>query len=221
MDNPVTPASSTPSQPSQPTTQTQSTPQASPPQPAQQNSTNSQQPTSPNPSPMPETNKPKVSFDFDPRTKLTVQWSAIWYGVGAIITNVAAQISYYFIGGIAGEIMRSFGGIFDTFSAEMLIKDVIWGVITGAIAGFILSKFYPQIQNINRKYLKNYLNTMFKLLFYPSLAGAVLGFLLSTTAAFATGIMPLIIIFAGVVVSSYVYAKMLSKKVEGQYPPPA
>lgn len=166
--------------------------------------------------------KPKISFDFDSRTKLTVQWSAIWYGVGAIIESFASQISFYFMGGLAGELMRtfSFGAVFGNSFFPTLLKEAIWGVIIGAVVGFVLSKFYPQIQDLNRKYLKSKLNSMFKLLFYPSLVGAILGFLISTTAVFATGIMPLIIVAAGVIASSFIYAKMLSKKVEGLYQPP-
>lgn len=205
-----------PTQPVQPATPPVAAPVAAPQQsaPAQSPSTG---PTPPAPAPG---IKPKISFDFDSRTKLTVQWSAIWYGVGVVIENVATQLSIFFTGGIAGEIFRSLGGIFETFSVQYLIKDMIWGVIIGAVAGFVLSKFYPQIQDLNRKYLKSKLNNMFKLLFYPSLVGAILGFLISTTAAFATGIMPLIIVAAGVIASSFIYAKMLSKKVEGLYQPP-
>lgn len=197
-----------------PTPPTLTPPVAAPPQPAQT-------PTPPQQPSQTSGTKPAISFDFDSRTKLTVQWSAIWYGVGAIIQNVAAQLSIFFIGGLAGEIFRSIGGnFFNTFSFPLLLKEAIWGVIIGAIAGFVLSKFYPKIQDLNRKYLKSKLNSMFKLLFYPSLVGALLGFLISTTAAFATGIMPLIIVAAGMIVSNFIYAKMLSKKIEGLYQPP-
>lgn len=165
--------------------------------------------------------KPTISFDFDSRTKTTMQWSAIWYGVSAIIQNVAGQLSIFFMGGIAGEFFRSFGGFFNTFSFPMLLNKVIWGVITGAVAGFVISKFYPQIQDLNRKYLKSKLNTLFKLLFYPSLIGAALGFLISSSVAFITGFMPLIIVAAGIIVGRYIYAKMLTRKIEGLYQPPA
>lgn len=213
-----TPVTASP-QPIMPTAQTPATPPAATPV------TPPQQPapaTTPSvPAAAASGTKPAISFDFDSRTKTTMQWSAIWYGVGAIIQNVASQLSILFMGGIAGEIFRSFGGFFNTFSFPMLLNKVIWGVITGAVAGFVISKFYPQIQDLNRKYLKSKLNTLFKLLFYPSLIGAALGFLISSSVAFITGFMPLIIVTAGVIVSSFIYAKMLTKKIEGLYQPPA
>ena len=95
--------------------------------------------------PAPQSSVPKISFDFDARTKLTVQWSAIWYGVGAIIQSFANQISFYFMGGLAGELMRTFslGTVFGNSFFPTLIKETIWGVVIGAVAGFVISKFYP------------------------------------------------------------------------------
>lgn len=195
-------------------------PQATPPQnpPAQQQPTGQQPPSPQQP---PPGGKSKISFDLDPRTKATIQWSAIWFAVGAAIENVFGFISFYFMGGVAGEFLRAFGGFFNTYPFGILVQDILWGAVSGAIAGFILSKFYTQIQEINKKYLKGKLDTFFKLLFYPSLVGAIIGFLLVSGTAYMTGLMPIIIIFAGVVLSSFVYAKMLSGKVGNQYPSPA
>lgn len=170
--------------------------------------------------PQPPAQGQKPSFDLDPRTKLTVQWSAIWYAVGSVIEFVFGYISIYFVGGMTGEFLRAFGGFFETFPVGVLFREIIVGAIIGAIAGFVISKFYHYIQEWNIRYLKGKLDTFFKLLFYPSLAGAIIGFLLTSTASFAIGFMPIIIVFVGVVLSSFIYAKMLTKKVVAQYAAP-
>lgn len=161
----------------------------------------------------------KPALNLDPRTKLTIQWSAIWYAVGSVIEFILGYISIYFIGGM-GEFLGAFGGFFKFFPFGVLIREIIIGAIIGAIAGFLISKFYPYLQKWNVQYLKGKLDTFFKLLFYPSLAGAIIGFLLSSAGSFVLGIMPVIIIFAGSVLGSFVYAKMLTKKVGAQYPAP-
>lgn len=176
--------------------------------------------STPTPTTQPQAQGQKPSFDLDPRTKLTIQWSAIWYAVGSVIEFVFGYMSIYFVGGIEGEFLRAFGGFFETFPFGVLIREIIVGSIIGAIAGFVISKFYHYLQEWNVKYLKGKLDTFFKLLFYPSLAGAIIGFLLTSTASFAIGFMPIIIVFVGVVLSSFIYAKMLTKKVGAQYPAP-
>lgn len=174
----------------------------------------------PAPTQQPQAQGQKPAFDLDPRTKLTIQWSAIWYAVGSVIEFIFGYMSIYFIGGFGGEFLRAFGGFFETFPFGILIREIIVGAIIGAIAGFLISKFYPYIQKWNVQYLKGKLDTFFKLLFYPSLAGAIIGFLLSSAGSFAIGIMPIIVIFAGSVLGSFVYAKMLTTKVGAQYPTP-
>lgn len=165
-------------------------------------------------------NQPKTPLDLDPRTFETLKWSAVWNAVASAIENVFAYVSLFFIGGYTGQILSAFGGIAKTFPIGQLVKDACWGAVYGAIGGFVLSKFYPQIQNLNRKYLKGWLNTFFKLLFYPSLAGSIIGFFMSSVASFAIGFMPIIIIVAGSVLSSYIYAKMMTQKVGSKFPPP-
>lgn len=164
---------------------------------------------------------PKIPLDLDPRTMATVKWSAIWNGVGGAIKAIAGYLSFFFIGGFAGDFIRSFGGVANDFPVGKLIQDTVWGAIYGAVFGFLISKFYPQIQQWNRQYLKGWLNTFFKLLFYPSLVGSVLAFFMTSVSGFAIGFMPLLIILAGMVVSSFIYAKMMTKYVGSSYPPPA
>lgn len=227
--NPATTVQQPPATTVQPSPAFAVPPSPAPTQPTQ-TSTSQPQPVTPTPqsqlqtspsSPQSTTPKFKIDFTLDPRTKLTVQWSAILFGAAELIKAIASYISQFFLGGIAGEIMRSFGNIFGNVPVGMFIREVIWGVITGAIAGFILSKFYPFIQDWNRRYLKGRLNTMFKLLFYPALAGSILGFFLGSAFSFAFGIGSILVTTIGVIVADLLYAKILSAKIAGLYEPPA
>src|SRR3989338_5365667 len=119
MDNQI-PAQNNPQPVQQPQPPAQSAPQPAP---------------TPAPTPQPQAQGSKPSFDLDPRTKLTIQWSAIWYAVGSVIEFVFAYMSIYFVGGITGEFMRAFGGFFETFPIGVLIREIIVGAIIGAIAG--------------------------------------------------------------------------------------
>lgn len=174
--------------------------------------------SSPPPPPPQPPQLPKIPLDLDPRTIATLKWSAIWNAVASAISTIAGYISLSFMGGLEGEILRAFGGsIVKQFPVGDLIRDAIWGAVYGAIFGFVISKFYTQIQELNRQYLKGWLNTFFKLLFYPSLAISVLFFLLGSVVRFDTAFL---IILAGFVVSSFVYAKMMTKSVGSLYQPP-
>lgn len=174
----------------------------------------------PQPPPANGPSLPKIPVDLDPRTIVTMKWSAVWNAVGGAIVSVAGYFSFYFIGGLAGDILRTFGGVTRNFPIGELIKDILWGAAYGAIFGFLISKFYTQIQQWNRQYLKGWLNTFFKLLFYPSLVGSLLAFLMTSAAGFGIGFMPLLIILAGVILKGFVYAKMMAKYVGQLYPPP-
>ena len=108
---------------------------------------------------------PKIPLDLDPRTLATVKWSAIWSGVGGAIKAVAGYLSFFFIGGLAGDFIRTFGGVANNFPVGKHIQSVVWGAIYGAVFGFLISKFYPQIQQWNRQYLKGWLNTFLNFCF--------------------------------------------------------
>gem|GEM_PF-6435260 len=191
----------------------QASPAASPPPPPP--------PPPSSPPPVPSgPSMPKIPLDLDPRTMATIKWSAIWNGVGGAIKAVAGYLSFFFIGGLAGDLIRTFGGVTNNFPVGKLIQNVLWGAIYGAVFGFLISKFYPQIQQWNRQYLKGWLNTFFKLLFYPSLVGSVLAYFMMSVSGFGIGFMPLLVILAGMLVSSFLYAKMMTKYVGPLYPPP-
>ncbi len=177
--------------------------------------TESSPPSSPNP-------KKEFSFDLDERTKQTMIWSGVFYALASGIQDIATQLSYRFYGGVYGELAqfsRMYGMHIKTFSFEHLISAIIWGLVGGVIFGFILSKFYTKIQEINKTYLKSKLNTMFKLLFYPTVVGAILYLLIGGAMSFSIGFMPILVVFVGIVLGNFLYAKLLSTKIEKDYPP--
>ncbi len=183
--------------------------------PSSEGSHESKSPKQGNPGP-----KKEFSFDLDERTKKTMIWSAVWYAVALGIENVVQQMSYYFVGGTAGYFYRAYGGALDYFHAGSLFNDLLWGAVIGAVVGFVLSKFYSHIQDIVKKHLKGKLDTMFKLLFYPSLVGAAFALFFGGMFAFAVGAMFVLINIGGSVLGAFVYAKMLSGKIEKDYPSP-
>ncbi len=153
---------------------------------------------------------PSPEFKLDQRTVETIKWSAAWSAVSSAIQTCAGYLSLYFIGGYYWGLVRQ-------LVVRQLINDALWGAIIGAIIGLVLSKFYPQIQEINKKFLGGSLNTFFKLLFYPVVVGSLLGLFLTSAVSFVIGITPLLIVVAGAILGGYVYAKMMTKHVGSLY----
>lgn len=153
--------------------------------------------------PPPPPKLPKISLNLDLRTFDTLKWSAVWNGVGGAILTIA-----------------SFRGGLQDFPVGQLISNMLWGAVYGAVFGFLISKFYTQIQTWNRQYLKGRLNTFFKLLFYPSLAGSLFAFFGLSPLGRIFGFLPFLFILAGIILKSFIYAKMMTKYVGQFYPHP-
>lgn len=169
-------------------------------------------------------NQAQASFNFNlnPRDKETIKWSAIWNAAAGAIVYAANYASGYFIGGLGGEMMklgRALGSpsYYNTFSVGDFIVAAFWGAVWGAIGGFILSRFYDTFKQWNVTYLKGKLNTLFKLLFYPTIVGALIGLFFGGIFSFAIGIMPILIVVIGEIVARFLYAKMLVKNVGNLY----
>lgn len=172
-------------------------------------------------------------FVFDAKTVQAIQWSAIASAAAAAIDGVAG----YFAGRLAAKAVVSkltgaylggaYGDLVSTsmarsgayaFSARGFITSIIWGAVYGAIGGWALSKFFPVFLRWNQQFLKGKLDSFFKLLFYPTVVGAVLLALLGTVASFITGFSAWIIMIIGLLVSRFVYAKVMDIKVGRLFP---
>lgn len=160
---------------------------------------------------MPPSGSPKFTLNLDLRTLETLKWSAVWNAVGAGILYGFTYISYFFLGGLVGEFVRAVPGLIGGFQFGHLINTMFWGAVYGAVVGFLLSKFYAEIQKLNSQYLQGKLNTFFKLLFYPSLALSLLVFVMGSAASF--GFMSFLVVVIGMIVRAYVYAEMMQRKV--------
>ena len=96
----------------------------------------------------------------------------------------------------------------------VLLTDVIYGAIGGAIAGWVIAKFYPVFVDWQKKFLSNKLNSFFKILFWPYLVGLAISLVLSRVMY--SNFTVLIIIAVADLASIYIYAKMMDKTV-GKY----
>ena len=149
-------------------------------------------------------------MELDQKAKDSIQWMAIY---GAVASGAESIVTYF-----ANVFLTAYGSFIGIsgFPVNMLLNGVLWGAIYGAIFGFVLSKFYQQIMDFNRDYLKNFFGSLFKLLFYPYIISGIFGVLGGLGAAAAgIGIGPLVA-FVGIVVVRYFYAKMVVSKL-GQY----
>ena len=90
---------------------------------------------------------------------------------------------------------------------EVLVSDLIWGAIGGAIAGWIIAKFYPVFVGWQKKFLGNKLNSFFKILFWPYLVGFVISLILTGALSMMySGFIVLIIVAVADLVAVYLYA---------------
>lgn len=130
-------------------------------------------------------------------------WSAVYNAGATVAESIISNIAF---SALLGYSLSIVGGV---------VNAAVNGAIIGAIMGYVLSQWYPQVLAINKKYLGNKFNTLFKLLFYPYLIGAALSLLTSMGFASIVGMAPLVAV-VGTVVTRYAYAKLLVGKI-GKY----
>ena len=157
---------------------------------------------------------------LDQKTKDTALWSAIGYGIRSIIVAIIGAIAFRMLVPAYVNVYGISVALGNTgVNVGAIINTIIWGVIMGAIAGIILAKFYLQIQKINQNVFGGWFNTLFKLLFYPSVVASVLSIFLAGGFGSVFGgryFVYLIFSIAAELLGSYVYAKLMVKQV-GQY----
>lgn len=158
---------------------------------------------------------------FDQKTLDTIKASAIWNAVAGAITSVSGMlISYYVVRSVIGGYLGNYLGQYATprlFDFGAFLSGIVWGAIGGAIAGYVIAKFYPVFVGWQRKYLANRLDTFFKILFWPYIVGFAVslilgGLLMTISSAFVWVIIGAVIDLAAI----YLYAKMMDKSV-GKY----
>lgn len=176
----------------------------------------------PPPPPPPQFKLPQNDYTkFDEKTIATIKASAIWNGVAGIITSLAGTLAvYYFTKNLYGGILGNYLGKSlapKMINMGLLISDVIWAVIWGAVAGWVISKFYPVFVGWQQKYLGNKLNSFFKLLFWPYVVGIVAEMVLSGALSTISSRFNIFIVVAlADLVAVFIYAKMMDKAV-GKY----
>jgi len=166
----------------------------------------------------------KIDYSkFDEKTINTMKQSAIWNAVAMAITSIASSLAVYYFArslyndlGIYGnELARAYAPQLINFGG--LVSSIIWGAIWGAIGGYIIAKFYPILMGWQKKFLGDKLNTLFKLLFWPYIIGALLSLLMAGGFSYMYGgFTGSIIVIIGDLIAGFVYAKMMDKNV-GKY----
>ncbi len=141
---------------------------------------------------------------MDPKMKETVMWSAI-YNAGAMVVQSLVNMYVFSVWVGAG----TFYGAFGTINA--VIAWAIFGALGGAIIGFILAMWFPKIMELQKKYLKDYVNSLYKLIFYPYILAAALSLLSNLR-----GVLPALVSAGVMLAVGYAYAKMMDKKL-GKY----
>lgn len=176
---------------------------------------------------MDQNNQQKDYAKMDGKTIDTIKTSAIWTAVSAAITSTAGMIaSYYFVKSLYTKMIGDYGYL-GTYMGQLnrpqmidlgsLIASVIYGAIGGAIAGWVIAKFYPVFVGWQKKYLNGKLNSFFKMMFWPSAVGFVISLVMTgALSMISSSFMILVINVLAGVGASYLYAKMMDKAV-GKY----
>ena len=142
---------------------------------------------------------------FDQKTKDTMMWSAVYNAGASAVESVIGNIAF---SALLGYSISAAGGV---------VNALVNGAIIGAVMGYVLAQWYPQVMQLQAKYLGNKFSSLFKILFYPYLIGAALSLLTSVGFSSIVGVAPLVAV-VGTVATRYAYAKLLTAKV-GQYYP--
>ncbi len=176
------------------------------------------QPTAPSGS-APRPGVPKNLFTLDAKTIDVLKWSAIWNVAAGVIDALVAWLASAWALRGASQALGALGAYVratPTFDIGDFVRTIIWAAIYGAIGGFVLMKFYPVFVGWQRKYLGGKLNNLFKLLFWPTVVGALIGALLLSPLGFVLGFGTVILIIVGTLVARFVYAKGMEKTI-GKY----
>jgi hypothetical protein len=150
-------------------------------------------------------------MELDQKTKDSIKWMAIYGG----IASAAEGLANYF----ATSFFAPFGALVGVggLPVNQILNNLIWGAVSGAIFGFVLSRYYVQIIEFNRKYLWNFFGSLFKLLFYPYVIGGLFGLLGGGIAVAAGAGVFILVAFGATLVIRYFYAKMVVAKLSQYY----
>lgn len=159
---------------------------------------------------------------MDGKTKSIITQCTIYSVIGSAISSGGAFIAQFFIGGQLGYAQRTLytlgytRPLYDRFwlmSPGQFIINIIFAVIIGAIVGYIVAAFWPVIERYAKQYTGNFLNTPFKILFYPSLVLALWGFL----GAYVFGVVAAVCIVGSNILGRFVFAKAVDGVVRKNF----
>ena len=149
-------------------------------------------------------------MELDQKAKDSIKWMAIYGGVASAAESLANYFATTWFAPFG--VLVGFGG----FPGGQVVNSLVWGAISGAIFGFVLSRYYVQIIDFNKKYLGNFFGSLFRLLFYPYIIAGIFGFLGGGLALAAGAGLSILVAFGATIAIRYFYAKMVFVKL-GQY----
>ena len=165
---------------------------------------------------------------FDEKTIATIKASAIWNTVSVVIMSVAGMLAaYYFTRNLYSNMMGPYGQYLSNYMGQslapkminigVLVNDVVWGIIGGAISGYVIAKFYPVFVGWQKKYTGDKLNNFFKILFWPYLVGLAISMVVTgALSSLYSGFSSFFIVILADLAAVYLYARMMDKAV-GKY----
>ena len=139
---------------------------------------------------------------MDSKMRDTLMVMAVATALATGVQNLAQG----FMGGMAGVFAQANG----------VVSALISGTIGGLLGGLILYYAWPHLMTFQKKYLKDYLDSLYKWLFYPAVLGAALGLLSSLVSPWGGAVTGLTNALVQVAIG-YGYAKVVSTKLEKYY----
>lgn len=142
--------------------------------------------------------------------------------IGTAISDGGKFLAQFVVGGYAGQVRYAintmYGGRgysqFWLINPQNLITNLITSTVVGVVLGFVIANWWGPIRAYVSQYSGGFLNSPFKILFYPTLAWAVFGLL----GSFAFGLMATVIMIGSAIAGRYVFAKGISGLIEKNFP---
>lgn len=95
-----------------------------------------------------------------------------------------------------------------------LVSNLVFSAIGGAVLGFVVAAYWGPVRQYAHQYSGGFLNSPFKIMFFPTLIASLFGLL----GTFAFGIMTTLIMIVTAIVGRYVFAKGVSGVIEKNFP---
>ena len=160
------------------------------------------------------------------KTTSIITQCVIFNVIGTAISSGGTFLAQFFVGGPLGvlnqynyQFAAAIGSSYSRFwlmTPGRLISDIFFSIVGGAVLGLAIAFYWNMIHQYAKQYSNGFLNSPFKILFFPTLIAA----LLSMGMSVAVGFMASFIMFASAVIGRYVFAKGVNGVIQKNFPNP-